>query len=84
MLQALLRPGDRARITAIPGHSCWDAASLGEALPSRAEQLEPGGDPEADLQWLTASSTAADGALPVVAGSLHLLGWLIPRLDPPL
>jgi hypothetical protein len=33
---------------------------------------------ERDLDWLTAE----DGALPVVAGSLHLLGLVIPLLDP--
>lgn len=123
MLRALLRPGDRARITAIPEHRCWDVASLAAAVPDLADQLEPGGDPGADLDWLTAAAAdpaaavhaavgdadaaAGDAAvrdaaverdaggcdpprmasdkarpLPVVAGSLHLLGWLIPWLDP--
>ncbi|MFM7085595.1 MAG: bifunctional folylpolyglutamate synthase/dihydrofolate synthase [Cyanobium sp.] len=92
MLEALLRPGDRARITPIPEHRCWDAASLAEALPQLAAQLEPGGDPDADLAWLTGfssgsgsgldSAASGEGAVPLVAGSLHLLGWLLPRLDP--
>lgn len=81
MLTALLRPGDRARITAIPDHRCWDVASLAEALPDLAHQLEPGGDPEADLDWLIAGSRPG-AAVPVVTGSLHLLGWLLPWFDP--
>jgi dihydrofolate synthase/folylpolyglutamate synthase len=83
MLQALLAPGDRARIVAIPDHRCWDAASLVAALPQLAGQIEPGsegGDGLAsDLDWLVAGG---HGTLPVVAGSLHLLGVVIPRFDP--
>jgi dihydrofolate synthase/folylpolyglutamate synthase len=82
MLAALLGPADRARIVPIPDHRCWDAASLAAALPQLASQLEPGREGqdglEDDLAWLT----AAEGPLPVVAGSLHLLGHLIPWLDP--
>jgi len=84
MLGALLSAGDRARIVPIPEHRCWDAASLAAALPDLATCLEPGGEGElgheADLDWLTAAS----GAMPVVAGSLHLLGQVIPHLDPEL
>jgi dihydrofolate synthase/folylpolyglutamate synthase len=84
MLRALLAPGDRARIVPIPEHRCWDAASLAAALPDLATCLEPGAEGElgheADLDWLTAAS----GAMPVVAGSLHLLGQVIPHLDPEL
>ena len=83
MLQALLRPGDRVRILAIPEHRCWDAASLADVLPELAAQCDPGSEGpdglEHDLDWLVAG---VDGAMPVVAGSLHLLGELIPRLDP--
>lgn len=81
MLAALLRPGDQARIVAIPDHRCWDAGSLAAAVPELATSLESGHGGEAgmerDLDWLT----AIDGALPVVAGSLHLLGEVIPLLD---
>lgn len=83
MLAALLQPGDRARIVSIPDHHCWDAASLAQALPSLAAALEPGSDAEGglegDLDWLVADG---DASLPVVAGSLHLLGEVIPQLDP--
>jgi dihydrofolate synthase/folylpolyglutamate synthase len=82
MLMALLQPGDRARIVAIPDHHCWDAASLAQAVPALAEQLEEGGDPGSDLDWLTAIPQDSEAPLPVVAGSLHLLGWLLPWLDP--
>ena len=82
MLQALLGPSDRARIVPIPDHHCWDVASLVEALPGLAAHLEPGSEGdnglERDLAWLTDT----DGPLPVVAGSLHLLGQMIPLLDP--
>lgn len=78
MLQALLGPGDRVRIVPIPDHRCWDVASLSVALPGLAAQLEPGSAGlERDLDWLTAGG----GRLPVVAGSLHLLGQVIPLLD---
>ena len=83
MLAALLAPGDRARIVAIPDHRCWDAASLAAALPHLAEALEPGSAGAAglqrDLDWLVGDG---ESGLPVVAGSLHLLGELIPLLDP--
>jgi len=78
MLAALLGPGDVARIAPIPGHHCWKAPDLGDALPSLASQLQRSCGLEADLDWLTAGS----GALPLVAGSLHLLGEVIPWLDP--
>jgi dihydrofolate synthase/folylpolyglutamate synthase len=83
MLRALLRPGDRVRIVPIPDHHCWDVASLAAALPDLAACLEPGGEGDAglerDLDWLTA---AADRPVPLVAGSLHLLGEVMPLLDP--
>jgi len=87
MLAALITPADRVRIVAIPEHSCWDAASLAQSLPALAACLEPGSEGEQglarDLNWLTAAAPgAAAAALPVVAGSLHLLGELIPHLDP--
>ena len=83
MLRALLRPGDRARIVPIPDHHCWDAAALAAALPELAACLEPGSGGEGglarDLDWLVQE---ADSAVPVVAGSLHLLGEVMPLLDP--
>lgn len=82
MLAALLTPGDQVRIVPIPDHRCWEAAELAAALPDLAVCLASGGEGqcglERDLDWLTAE----DGALPVVAGSLHLLGLVIPLLDP--
>lgn len=78
MLAALLRPGDRARIVTIPDHRCWDALSLAQARPELASCLEQGGTTlEQDLDWLCAGA----GELPVVAGSLHLLGHCLPLLD---
>jgi dihydrofolate synthase/folylpolyglutamate synthase len=77
MLAALLQPGDEARIAAIPGHRCWQVHELAERLPDLAPGLRVSQGLEADLAWLT----AAEGDLPVIAGSLHLLGEVIPRLD---
>ena len=84
MLRALLRAGDRARITAIPGHHGWERNDLAEALPDLADQLESGEGTAADLDWLTrgAGPSGAPAPLPVVAGSLHLLGSLMAHLDP--
>ncbi|MFM7313175.1 MAG: bifunctional folylpolyglutamate synthase/dihydrofolate synthase [Cyanobium sp.] len=84
MLQALLASADRARIVAIPDHRCWDVASLSAACPELDGRLESGhagaDGLQRDLEWLVSD---AEGRLPAVAGSLHLLGHLMPLLDPP-
>jgi dihydrofolate synthase/folylpolyglutamate synthase len=78
MLDHLLRPGDRAAIVPVPGHASWSAAELAEALPGRASQLHPTATPQEGLDWLTATDLLAP--LPVVTGSLHLLGAMLPLL----
>ena len=81
MLAALLRPGDQAAIVPIPDHRSWTAATLVQAWPASAAQLRDLPSWAEGLAWLM---EAADGlGLPVVAGSLHLLGALLPALDPP-
>ncbi len=80
MLLALLRPGDQAAIVPIPDHRCWTAAALAQACPECKAQLRDLPSPAEGLAWLMES--AAEGGLPVVAGSLHLLGAVLPALDP--
>jgi dihydrofolate synthase/folylpolyglutamate synthase len=78
MLRALLLPGDEAFITPIAGHPSWDQEALVEACPELACQLQAVTDPAAGLQRLVHSSIQADAEasqpLPVIAGSLYLLG----------
>ena len=78
MLEHLLRPGDRASIVAVPEHASWSRRELAGACPARAHQLQEAGGLSAALEELR-----APGPLPVVAGSLFLLGAAIPLLDAP-
>jgi dihydrofolate synthase/folylpolyglutamate synthase len=88
MVASLLRPGDRATIVPIPDHRSWTAAALAEACPAWAGALRAAGSLAEGLAWLMEAEERPPGAsrpgpLPVVAGSLHLLGALLPLLDPP-
>lgn len=77
MLRHLLRPGDQAAIVPIPHHASWTAAELSEVLPSQEFRLIDLADLLDGLQWM-----AVEGPLPVVTGSLHLIGGILPQLDP--
>ena len=77
LLDALLVPGDRLAVVAVPEHASWSAAELLAERPALAGRIEACPDLEAGLAWLTAA-----GPLPVLTGSLHLLGAVIPLLDP--
>jgi dihydrofolate synthase / folylpolyglutamate synthase len=77
LLDALLAPGDAVGVVAIPDHRSWSAAELLAERPSLAGRIEALPELTAGLDWVTAA-----GPLPVVTGSLHLLGALIPLLDP--
>ncbi|MEA5443530.1 bifunctional folylpolyglutamate synthase/dihydrofolate synthase [Cyanobium gracile] len=76
MLKLLLRPGDRAVVVAVPEHPSWSRQELAAACPGLADQLEEAGSLEAGLD-----SLLAPGPLPLVAGSLFLLGAVLPLLD---
>nr|WP_286194332.1 Mur ligase family protein [Synechococcus sp. CCY 0621] len=76
MLELLLRPGDRAVVVAVPEHASWSRQELAAACPDLAHQLEEAGSLEAGLD-----SLLAPGPLPLVAGSLFLLGAVLPLLD---
>ena len=85
VLRALLGPEDRALIVPIPDHRAWSLDALAAACPDLAGQLASLPDLEAGLQQLItsgASDTRLGRAVPVVAGSLYLLGAVIPLLDP--
>jgi dihydrofolate synthase / folylpolyglutamate synthase len=78
MLEQLLRPGDRAAVVAVPEHASWTLEELAAACPGKADQLEPAGSLAAGLD-----SLLPGGPLPVVAGSLFLLGAVLPLFDAP-
>ncbi|MCP9799170.1 bifunctional folylpolyglutamate synthase/dihydrofolate synthase, partial [Cyanobium sp. Lug-B] len=78
MLEQLLRPGDRAAVVAVPEHASWTLEELAAACPGKADQLEPAGSLVAGLD-----SLLPGGPLPVVAGSLFLLGAVLPLFDAP-
>jgi dihydrofolate synthase/folylpolyglutamate synthase len=87
ILEQLLAPGDRALVVPIAGCPSWSCEELAAARPALALQLEPVADVPTGLERLmekpigiSGSGTAA-AACPVVAGSLYLLGLVIPRLD---
>jgi dihydrofolate synthase/folylpolyglutamate synthase len=79
LLDALLRPGDQVALVPVPDLPSWSRAELVAARPLLAPQLSEVASPCEGLEWLVASP----GPLPVVAGSLHLLGAVIPHLDAP-
>lgn len=73
LLEALLRPGDRVRVCALPEHSSWTA----EALQRPGVVISAAcGEAEQDLRWLVESSQ-----LPVICGSLYLVAALMPLLQ---
>lgn len=79
LLDALLAPSDRAAILPLADLPCWRVEELVAARPALEGRLHSVRDPEEGLSWLR-----PPGPLPVVAGSLHLLGEIWPLLDPPL
>jgi dihydrofolate synthase/folylpolyglutamate synthase len=79
LLDALLRPGDLVALVPVPDLPSWSRAELVAARPLLAPQLREVATPCEGLEWLVANP----GPLPVVAGSLHLLGAVIPHLDAP-
>jgi len=79
LLDALLRPGDQVVLVPVPDLPSWSRAGLVAVRPQLAPQLREVATPVEGLAWLIANP----GPLPVVAGSLHLLGAVIPHLDGP-
>jgi hypothetical protein len=81
MVRSLLGDSDVAGIVPVRGHSSWSVEELLEAPAAvQAAGLNRFESPSsAGLPWLCLRSS---GDLPVVAGSLVLLGEVIPQLDP--
>jgi dihydrofolate synthase/folylpolyglutamate synthase len=79
LLDALLRPGDLVALVPVPDLPSWSRAELVAVRPLLAPQLREVATPCEGLEWLVANP----GPLAVVAGSLHLLGAVIPHLDAP-
>ena len=85
VLRALLRPEERALILPIPDHRAWSIDELAAACPDLAGQLTSAPNLEGGLEQLAragGADTLLGREVPVVAGSLYLLGAVIPLLDP--
>jgi dihydrofolate synthase/folylpolyglutamate synthase len=85
VLRALIGPEDRALIVPIPDHRAWSLDELAAACPDLAGQLASVLGVEDGLQQLSgaaAGKSLPGRALPVVAGSLYLLGSVMTLLDP--
>lgn len=79
LLDALLGPQDQAAIVALADLPCWPVGALLKERPTLEGRLLAVDHPLEGLCWLRAT-----GPVPVVAGSLHLLGEVWPLLDGPL
>lgn len=79
VLDALLRDGDQVALVAVPDLPSWSRADLVLARPHLATAIREVATQPEGLAWLVNGS----GPMPVVAGSLHLLGAVIPHLDRP-
>ncbi|MFN5194685.1 MAG: hypothetical protein ACK5E6_09700, partial [Cyanobacteriota bacterium] len=74
----------RARITPLPDLPAWQVADLAAARAGLARQLTAVADARQGLeQLMTAAAAGPQGPEPVICGSLHLLGALLPLLDAP-
>ena len=77
MLQTLLQPQDTAWIIPVPGHNSWSRTALLQELPKLGQQLQEANDLETVLNQF--SSDAWPTPMPIVAGSLYLIGDLFAR-----
>ena len=78
MLRALLQPLDMAWIVPVPGHRSWDLNALLELDPDWHRQLHQSDNAESALAQIEAQGRWPH-PMPVVAGSLYLLGDLFRR-----
>ena len=77
MLQALLQPQDQAWIIPVPSHKSWSRSALLQELPQLGPQLQEADGLETVLHEL--SNDAWPTPMPIVAGSLYLIGDLFAR-----
>ena len=78
MLKHLLQPLDQAWIIPVPGHRSWDVNALLQLNPDWHSQLHQADDADSALVQIEAQGSWSD-PIPVVAGSLYLLGDLFRR-----
>ena len=78
MLKHLLREQDRAWITPVPDHHSWTRDQLTKRQPGLQSQLSEAASVESVLQHLLTKDQWPQ-PMPVVAGSLYLLGDLFAR-----
>ncbi|CAI8152385.1 MAG: Uncharacterised protein [Synechococcus sp. CC9902] len=78
MLQTLLKPRDRAWIVPVPDHSSWTLGALLERSPQWRHQLTAASSAEQALVEIN-SPGRRQNPLPVLAGSLYLIGDLLAR-----
>ena len=77
MLQKLLLPQDQAWIIPVPSHKSWSRSALLQELPQLEHQLQEADGLETVLNHL--SSNEWPTPVPIVAGSLYLIGDLFAR-----
>ena len=77
MLQTLLQPQDQAWIIPVPSHKSWSRSALLQELPQLEHQLQEADGLETVLNHL--SSNEWPTPVPIVAGSLYLIGDLFAR-----
>ena len=77
MLQALMQPQDQAWIIPVPSHKSWSRSALLQELPQLEHQLQEADGLETVLNHL--SSNEWPTPVPIVAGSLYLIGDLFAR-----
>jgi len=77
MLEVLLQPKDQAWIIPVPSHKSWSRAGLLQKLPQLGNQLQEADSLETVLNQL--SSGGWPTPMPIVAGSLYLIGDLFAR-----
>ena len=77
MLQTLLQPQDQAWIIPVPSHRSWSRSALLQALPQLEHQLQEADGFESVLHQLSRNGWPTP--MPIVAGSLYLIGDLFAR-----
>ena len=75
MLQVLLQPQDQVWIVPVPDHPSWTRSQLVQSNPGWNDRIHPCDDVETALEDIFKTSSWTQ-PLPVIAGSLYLLGIL--------
>jgi dihydrofolate synthase/folylpolyglutamate synthase len=78
MLQVLLQPQDQVWIVPVPDHPSWTRSQLVQSNPGWNDRIHPCDDVETALEDIFKTSSWTQ-PLPVIAGSLYLLGDLFRR-----